>query len=107
VSFRAGYGFHAGEVVREEFAPLFAEVFTTLFGVPLRLRSVVHEPADSAAGNSTEEGRYVEQAADVAEAEAAEQAGDVPDAEVAHDQAVETLQRTLGATVLEEVRPTS
>jgi len=107
VSFRAGYGFHAGEVVREEFAPLFAEVFTTLFGVPLRLRSVVHEPADSAAGNSTEERRYVEQAADVAEAEAAEQAGDVPDAEVAHDQAVETLQRTLGATVLEEVRPTS
>jgi hypothetical protein len=42
------------------------------------------------------------QAVDVAETEEAAAAGQLPDEAAAHDLAVATLQRTLGATVVDE-----
>ncbi len=108
VEFPAAYSWHAEEVAREDHRDLFAEILGELFGARLRLRTAVAERSASsgAAPVATPEdevaARLRAQAVDVAETEEAAAAGELGDDAVAHDRAVATLQRDLGATVVDE-----
>jgi hypothetical protein len=100
ITFGARHGFHAGEVARADWVALFAEVFTELFGRPLRVRALLGE-APAATAAPVADPLQVHEADDVAETEAAAEAGELPDDETARDLAIATLREHLGATVLD------
>jgi len=103
VTFDARHGFHAGEVARDDWVPLFGQVFEELFGTALRVRAVLGEvvPVTAARGPAAARPEAVAEAEDVAESEAAAEAGEVPDDAVATDLAIAALRTHLGATVIE------
>ncbi len=104
VTFDARHGFHAGEVARDDWIPLFGDVFRELFGTALRVRALLGEapPVTAAPDPVRAHPEAVREADDVAESEAAAQAGEVADDDTARDLAIATLQRHLGATVVDD-----
>jgi len=104
VTFDARHGFHAGEVARDDWIPLFGDVFRELFGTALRVRALLGEapPVTAAPDPVRADPAAVREADDVAESEAAAQAGEVTDDDTARDLAIATLQRHLGATVVDD-----
>jgi len=104
VTFDARHGFHAGEVARDDWIPLFGDVFRELFGSALRVRALLGEapPVTAAPDPVRADPAAVREADDVAESEAAARAGEVTDDDTARDLAIATLQRHLGATVVDD-----
>ncbi|MPZ71717.1 MAG: DNA polymerase III subunit gamma/tau [Nitriliruptorales bacterium] len=102
LEFRSGYGFHADNCAREDSQVLLGEVFEQILGERLRVECRVADGDERAGPVADDNPSLEEQAAAVLESEAAAAAGDVPDAAAAHEQALETLTRDLGATVVED-----
>jgi DNA polymerase III subunit gamma/tau len=104
VAFRPGYAFHAENVAHQEWVGVFEAVFTELFGLPLRVHTVVADGEQEPRSQPVDEteAQFAEQAQEVAEVEAGAAAGALPDDEAAHDLAIAALQRDLGATLLED-----
>ena len=102
LQFRPKYAFHAEQCAEEQAQAHLRDVFAQVVGVPLQVRCVLadSEGEPSAAGH--DDSRERAEAEDVAEAEAAEAAGELPDEQEAHEAAIKTLSRDLGATVVEE-----
>lgn len=99
------YPFHAEFCESPRSQELLGTVFSEVFGTPLRVRCTVveaGEPAASRGGGAGADGPSPEEEAAVAETEAAEAAGELPDAREVHAQAIETLTRDLGATVIDD-----
>ena len=95
--------FPAEDVTADEWVPLLAEVFTTLFGEPLRVRTVLDAAAAAPPSREDDErARLAAQADDVAETEDAARTGTLPDEAAARDLAIATLRRDLGATVIDD-----
>jgi DNA polymerase III subunit gamma/tau len=91
--------FHAEQCMSEQWRPVITELLGEVFGAGLELRCVVGgEPAEPVA----EADPLDEEADAVAESEAAEAAGELPDADEAHDRAIDTLTRGLGASVVDD-----
>jgi DNA polymerase-3 subunit gamma/tau len=88
----------AEQVAIDTWAPPLGEVFTELFGEPLRVRAVLTD--DGPSPHPVDE--LAAQEVDVAETEAAEAAGALPDEAAVHDLAIATLRRDLGATLVED-----
>jgi hypothetical protein len=97
LEFKAGHQFHADQCGGEQGQQVIGGAIADVLGVRPRLRCRV-ATRDDDAGDPVHEA----EAAEVAEQEAREAAGDVPDEEQLHRQAIDTLQRNLGATVMDE-----
>lgn len=96
LEFRPGHQFHAGECGGAEGQRVIAGAIHDVLGLRARLRCIVaSEDGDTAPTPHEAE------AAEVAEREAMEAAGDLPDEEELRQQAIETLRRNLGATVVD------
>ena len=96
LEFRPGHQFHAGECGGTEGQRIIGGAVHDVLGLRARLHcTVASDDADS--GPTAAEG----EAAAVAEREAMEAAGDLPDEEELRQQAIETLRRNLGATVVD------
>ncbi|MDP9405848.1 MAG: hypothetical protein M3O86_04485 [Actinomycetota bacterium] len=104
LEFRSGYGFHADNCAREDSRALLAEVFQEVLGVPLRVDCTVAASDEPPAAVADDGASLHEQADEVLESEAAFAAGAVPDDARAHELAIETLTRDLGATIVEDER---
>jgi DNA polymerase-3 subunit gamma/tau len=99
VTFAESSRFHAEQCGSEAWLATFETVFEQALGARLRLRCVVGGDARrEPAAPGTDE------VADVLDAEAAERAGELPGEDEAHDLAVETLTRELGAQVVDDNR---
>jgi DNA polymerase-3 subunit gamma/tau len=97
LEFKAGHQFHADQCGGEQGQKVIGGAIADVLGVRPRLRCRV-ATRDDAAGDPEHEA----EAAAVAEQEAREAAGEIPDEEQLHRQAIDTLQRNLGATVMDE-----
>ena len=96
LEFKSGHRFHADQCGGDEGQKVIGGAIHDVLGVRPRLHCTVathDDPGDT--GHETE-------AAAVAEREAMEAAGDLPDEEQLHRQAIDTLRRNLGATVMEQ-----
>ncbi|MDP8978335.1 MAG: DNA polymerase III subunit gamma/tau [Actinomycetota bacterium] len=103
LEFRSGYGFHADHCASEASRRVLRDVFGEVLGETLDVRCRVADGGDlppPVAEASNEPAAHEVEA--VLETEAAEAAGDLPDEATAHDQAVRTLTRDLGATVVDD-----
>ena len=101
--FPAGYGFHAEQCGSARSQDIIGGALEQILGVRPRVTCVVedgHEPPPAVA-QTVDEARVAEEAAAVAETEAAEEAGDVPDPAEAHRRAVELVERDLGGRLLD------
>ena len=101
LQFGAKYGFHAERCAEEQAQRHLSAVFEQVLGVPLRVRCVVLDGEDERSPAEAREA-FDEEAAAVAEVEAAEAAGELPDDDTARAAAIDTLTRDLGATVVED-----
>lgn len=104
LGFGRTYAFHAEQCASEEWQEVLSSVFERLLGVPLRVRCTVSDgddPSATVVEDPEEEAARAEEE-EVLETEAAEAAGQLPGEQEAHDLALETLTRDLGATVLED-----
>jgi DNA polymerase-3 subunit gamma/tau len=97
LEFKTGHRFHADQCGGEEGQKVIGGAIHDVLGVRPRLLCTVadHEEATGDAGHEAE-------AAAVAEREAMEAAGDLPDEDQLHQQAIDTLRRNLGATVVDQ-----
>lgn len=95
------YPFHAEFCESPRSQELLGAVFTEVVGSPLRVRCTVADRGQAAAARR-DDGPSPDEAAAVAETEAAEAAGELPDARELHAKAIETLTRDLGATVIDD-----
>lgn len=97
LEFKIGHRFHADQCGGEEGQKVIGGAIHDVLGVRPRLLCTVadHEEAAGDAGHETE-------AAAVAEREAMEAAGDLPDEDQLHQQAIDTLRRNLGATIVDQ-----
>ena len=102
LEFRSGYGFHADNCAREDSQVILGEAFTEVFGTRLRVACSVSATGSAPDPVADDSASLDEQAAAVLESEAAAAAGLLPDEGRAHDQAIETLTRDLGATVIDD-----
>ncbi|HEX6257704.1 MAG TPA: DNA polymerase III subunit gamma/tau [Euzebyales bacterium] len=96
LEFRPGHQFHAGECGGADGQRVIGGAIHDVIGVRARLRCVVASD-NGDTGPSTEDA----EAAEVAEREAMEASGELPDEEELRQQAIETLRRNLGATVVD------
>jgi hypothetical protein len=96
LEFRPGHQFHAGECGGAEGQRVIGGAIHDVLGLRARLRCVVASHDGGMAPTPHEA-----EAAEVAEREAMEAAGDLPDEEELRQQAIETLRRNLGATVVD------
>ena len=96
LEFRPGHQFHAGECGGAEGQRVIGGAIHDVLGLRARLHCIVASD-DAEAGPTAHEA----EAAEVAEREAMEAAGDLPDEEELRQQAIETLRRNLGATVVD------
>jgi DNA polymerase-3 subunit gamma/tau len=96
LEFRPGHQFHAGECAGADGQRVIGGAIHDVIGLRARLRCVVASD-DAGTGPSPEDTEAVE----VAEREAMEASGDLPDEEEVRQQAIETLRRNLGATVVD------
>jgi DNA polymerase-3 subunit gamma/tau len=96
LEFRPGHQFHARECGGAEGQRVIGGAIHAVLGLRARLRCIV--ASDDA---DTEPTPQDAEAAEVAEREAMEAAGDLPDEEELRQQAIETLRRNLGATVVD------
>ena len=103
LEFRPGYGFHADNCARDDSQALLGEVFQEILGARLRVDCRV-AAGDAAPGPVADDNNASldEQAEAVLESEAARAAGDIPDDAQAHRAAIETLERDLGAVVVDD-----
>ena len=97
LEFKAGHGFHADQCGTEEGQTVIGGALHDVLGIRPRLRCTV-----AADDNDTGDEAYEAEAEAVAEREAMEEAGDLPDEERLHQQAIDTLRRNLGATVMDQ-----
>jgi hypothetical protein len=97
LEFKAGHRFHADQCGGEEGQDVIGAALHDVLGTRPRLLCTVASD-DDAAGDDSQEA----EAAAVAEREAMEAAGDLPDEEQLHQRAIDTLQRNLGATVMDQ-----
>ncbi len=97
LEFKAGHRFHADQCGGEEGQDIIGGAIHDVLGVRPRLHCTVatHE-------EDTEQAAREAEAAAVAERELMEAAGDLPDDEQMHQQAIDTLRRNLGATVVDD-----
>jgi len=97
LEFKAGHGFHAEQCGGDEGQKVIGGAIHDVLGVRPRLQCTVatHEEDGEQAAHDAE-------AAAVAERELMEAAGDLPDEEQLHQQAIDTLRRNLGATVVDK-----
>jgi DNA polymerase III subunit gamma/tau len=97
LEFKTGHRFHADQCGGDEGQKVIGGAIHDVLGVRPRLRCTVatHDEGAGDAGHEAE-------AAAVAEREAMEAAGELPDEEQLHRQAIDTLRRNLGATVMEQ-----
>jgi DNA polymerase-3 subunit gamma/tau len=97
LEFKTGHRFHADQCGGEEGQKVIGGAIHDVLGVRPRLLCTVadHEEAAGDAGHEAE-------AAAVAEREAMEAAGDLPDEDQLHQQAIDTLRRNLGATIVDQ-----
>jgi DNA polymerase III subunit gamma/tau len=97
LEFKTGHRFHADQCGGDEGQKVIGGAIHDVLGVRPRLRCTVatHDDGAGDAGHEAE-------AAAVAEREAMEAAGELPDEEQLHRQAIDTLRRNLGATVMEQ-----
>jgi hypothetical protein len=98
LTIRFPYAFHAESCTSDQARATLLSVFSEVLGEPLKVAAVVGEPGE-ALGDPA---RSTDEAEAVLEAEASEAVGDRPDDSAAHAQAIQTLTRDLGATVLED-----
>jgi DNA polymerase-3 subunit gamma/tau len=96
LEFRPGHQFHAGECGGADGQRIIGGAIHDVIGLRARLRCIVASE-DAGASPSTED----VEAAEVAEREAMEASGDLPDEEELRQQAIDTLRRNLGATVVD------
>jgi DNA polymerase-3 subunit gamma/tau len=96
LEFRAGHRFHADECGGPEGQRVIGGAIHDVLGLRARLHCTVADD-DADTGPTAQE----DEAAEVAEREAMEAAGDLPDEEELRQQAIETLRRNLGATVVD------
>ena len=102
LEFRPGYAFHADNCAREDSQAILGEVFHQVLGASLRVDCTVADGERPPAPVADERPSLDDEAEAVAESEAAVAAGDVPDDAEAHKQALETLERDLGAIIVED-----
>jgi DNA polymerase-3 subunit gamma/tau len=105
LEFQAGYGFHADNCGREDSQAILGEVFDKVLGARLRVDCKVAEGTGSPGPVADDSVSLEEQAESVAETEAAAAAGTLPDDAEAHEDAIQTLTRDLGAVVLDDDDP--
>jgi hypothetical protein len=96
LEFRPGHQFHAGECGGAEGQRIIGGAVHDVLGLRVRLTCIVASD-DADTGPTAQDA----EAAAVAEREAMEAAGDLPDEEELRRQAIETLRRNLGATVVD------
>jgi DNA polymerase-3 subunit gamma/tau len=96
LEFRPGHQFHADECGGAEGQRVIGGAIHDVLGLRARLHCIVASD-DADPGPTAHEA----EAAEVAEREAMEAAGDLPDEEELRQQAIETLRRNLGATVVD------
>ncbi len=105
LAFHSRYGFHADNCASEDSQRVLGDVFDEVLGVRLGVTCTLVDGGDGddvVAAVADDAVSLDEQAAAVLESEAAQAAGDLPDESEAHDVAVRTLTRDLGATVVED-----
>jgi hypothetical protein len=105
LEFPSMYSFHAESCATETSQQIIGEVVESVLGIRPRLECLLADgdartppPVAEADGPATSR----TDAEDVMETEAAEQAGELPDETEAHERALETLTRDLGAKVLDD-----
>ena len=96
LEFKAGHGFHADQCGGEEGQDVIGGAIHDVLGVRPRLHCTV-----ATHDEDSEQAAHEVEAAAVAERELMEAAGDLPDEEQLHQQAIDTLRRNLGATVVD------
>jgi len=97
LEFKAGHQFHADQCGGEQGQKVIGGAIADVLGVRPRLRCRVATRDDAA-----DDPQHEAEAVAVAEQEAREAAGEIPDEAQLHRQAIDTLQRNLGATVMDE-----
>jgi DNA polymerase-3 subunit gamma/tau len=102
LEFRSGYGFHADNCAREDSQEVLGDAFAEVFGTRLRVACSVSTTGSAPDAVADDSASLNEQAAAVLESEAAAAAGQLPDEGRAHDLAIETLTRDLGAKVIDD-----
>ncbi|MDP8970074.1 MAG: hypothetical protein M3N52_06200, partial [Actinomycetota bacterium] len=104
LEFPPGYGFHAEHCASDASQAKLGEVLTEVLGAHLRLRCRVADGDDRPppVGDGHPDASAADEALAVLETEAAEAAGELPGDAEAHELAIETLRRGLGATVVED-----
>jgi DNA polymerase-3 subunit gamma/tau len=102
LEFRSGYGFHADNCAREDSQEVLGDAFDEVFGTRLRVACSVSAAGSAPDPVADDSASLDEQAAAVLESEAAAAAGQLPDEGRAHDLAIETLTRDLGARVIDD-----
>ena len=106
LEFRPGYAFHADNCMRDDSQELLGEIFQQVLGARLRVDCSVADGDAAPRPVADENVSLEEQAEAVLESEAAAAAGDGPNDDEAHKQAIETLERDLGAIVVDDEEPT-
>ena len=100
LEFKTGHRFHADQCGGDEGQRVIGGALHDVLGVRPRLRCLVANGPDDDDGAA-----HDDEAAAVAEREAMEAAGELPDEEQLRQQAIETLRRNLGATVVDQPLP--
>ena len=102
LEFKHGYRFHAENCERDDSQAILGDVFDEVLGERLRVSCTVAEGDEAPPPVASDEVSLEEQASSVLEQEAAVAAGVVVDDAEAHAQALQTLTRDLGATVVDD-----
>ena len=102
LEFRAGYGFHADNVARDDSQALLGDIFEQVLGARLRVTCAVAAGDAAPAAVADDSVSLEEQAQAVAESEEAAASGQLPNDSEAHKQALETLERDLGAIIVDD-----
>jgi hypothetical protein len=97
LEFKSGHQFHADQCGGEEGQKVIGGAIHDVLGVRPRVVCTVANHEETAG-----DAQHEAEAAAVAEREAMEEAGDLPDEEQLHQQAIDTLRRSLGATVVDQ-----
>lgn len=102
LEFQAGYAFHADNCMRDDSQELLGEIFEQVLGTRLRVNCTVADGDAAPRPVADDNPSLDEQAEAVLESEAAVAAGEMPDDDAAHEQAISTLERDLGAIVVDD-----
>jgi DNA polymerase-3 subunit gamma/tau len=103
--FGPNFSFHAEQCASSEWRDHLEAAFTEVLGDPPRLQCAVRDdagPQPAHTGVDAEQAAARSEASAVLESEAAEAAGELPDDDEAHERAIETLTRDLGAKLVDE-----